>query len=278
MTSNSNADAIQRVLFICSKVHVYSIPPLASNKGYVAGTWTENNNAREIFLARLRILETSVPPPASNASAPDKLSVDVLLEDQKSAELFACAPYTNKSVVEAAIDSSRFHAIRVVGDGGQKATLGIGFEDRSESIDFGICLQECRKVLGYESGLQVVGGSNEKGPRKTDITEKKDWSLKEGETIRVDIDRKGRRAQVQAGESKGTGAESVETALFSIKPPPSTKMYSADDDLHSNIPTIAAPQTAQQARSQKRRSRGLSPSRIEAKEFGFDDGEFGEFQ
>ncbi|KAI5280468.1 hypothetical protein KEM54_003680, partial [Ascosphaera aggregata] len=81
------SDAIQRVLFICHPVHVYAIPPLRSTKGYRAADWTANessaskspetpasasasinNGAKEIFIARLRVLETAIPVPAQQAS------------------------------------------------------------------------------------------------------------------------------------------------------------------------------------------------------------------
>src|SRR5436190_11339502 len=70
-------DAIQRVLYLCHPVHVYAIPPLRSMKGYTAADWTvpdPNNNGqtRQIFTARLRILETALPAPPSlppNSSA-----------------------------------------------------------------------------------------------------------------------------------------------------------------------------------------------------------------
>ena len=262
MTSPIPADAIQRVLFVCTKVHVYSIPPLTSNKGYVAASWTENNNAREIFVARVRVIETSVPPPSSDPVAPEKISVDVLLEDPKTADLFAAAPYRDKSVVEPAVDSSRFYAIRVVGDGGQKATLGIGFEDRSESIDFGISLQECRKVLGYESRPQAVGGSSQKAAAKSDQHTKKDWSLKEGETIKIDIGKNGPRSQTAANHVRGDDEGGAQAALFSIKPPPAASSS-------TSIPILAPPPSAPQ-RSEKRRSRRLSGGR-DKEDLGFDD-------
>lgn len=268
------SEAIQRVLFLCSKVPVYNIPPLTSNKGYAAATWTENNNARQIFTARLRILETAIPPPPSSPNTPEKLSVEVLLEDPATGDLFASAPYTDKHVVEAAIDSSRFFAIRVVGEGGMKATLGIGFEERSEAIDFGICLQECRKVLGYEVAPAGLGKAVGK-PGKQEQAGKRDWSLKEGETIRVDIGRKGRRKEGPISEDVSIGGQSNDKALFSIKPPPGSNAGSAG----GGIPTLAPPPSVTESRAEKRRSRGLSPpGKMNAKDLGFDDGEFGEFQ
>ncbi|KAG8527588.1 uncharacterized protein KY384_007741 [Bacidia gigantensis] len=258
------ADAIQRVLFVHSKVHVYNIPPLTSNKGYLAASWTENNNARQIFTARVRILETAIPPSATNPHAPETISVDVLLEDPNTGDLFAGAPYADKLVVEAAVDSSRFFAVRVVGDGGRKAVLGLGFEERSEAIDFGICLQECRKTLGYEGAPQV--GSK---ARKTQDSEsaKKDWSLKEGETIKIDIGNRAKPNDGQVDSLRGSSAKEEEKALFSIKPPPSTS--------NKGIPALAPPQEAQEGLSRKRRSRG--PAAVGVKELGFDD-DFGEFQ
>ena len=123
-------DAIQRVLFIASKVHNYQIPPLTSTKGYNAAAWTADNNARQIFTARLRIIETAIPAPDGS----ELVTTDILLEDPSNGQLFAAAPYTTPAVVEQVLDSSRFFAVMVQGEGGRKAILGVGFEERSEAI------------------------------------------------------------------------------------------------------------------------------------------------
>lgn len=173
-------EAIQRVLFVSPSVHVYAIPPLASTKGYNASSWTQPPS-RQIFTARLRVLETALPSPAppptlSKASAqpqtvtvtPQTITTSILLEDPDTSALFAEAPYTSLAVVSAALDSSRFFAVRVVGDGGRKAVLGIGFEERSEAFDFGIALREAGKVLGLlgaEDGRGVLGAGLEEAKR-----------------------------------------------------------------------------------------------------------------
>ena len=101
--------------------------------------------------------------------------------------------------VEPVVDSSRFFAVRVV-DGPRKAILGIGFEDRSDAFDFGVALQEVRRHMdahrsaaagsnghgtkdGAAAGLAGVGG----GGGAPAVAEKKDYSLKEGETISITI-------------------------------------------------------------------------------------------
>jgi hypothetical protein len=90
------ADAIQRILFIAPSVHVYNIPPLTSTKGYIAASWTADNNKRQIFTARLRIIETAIP----TTNNEETLKTDILLEDPSNGQLFAAAPYTAPGVVE----------------------------------------------------------------------------------------------------------------------------------------------------------------------------------
>jgi hypothetical protein len=251
------ADAIQRILFIAPSVHVYNIPPLASTKGYVAATWTADNNKRQIFTARLRILETAIP----TANNDETVKTDILLEDPSNGQLFAAAPYTAPGVVEQVLDSSRFFAVRVQGDGGRKAMLGVGFEERSDAFDFSVALQEVRKTLGLEDNGKAGGNKVDKSEK---LAEKKDFSLKEGETITVNIGGRGtgRRHQVSnEGSSWGLGG-------FSLPPPPG-----------GSGSLLPPPPSAQAVKAQKRLSRSMElpkPGTIE--DLGFDDGEFGEFQ
>ena len=261
------ADAIQRVLFIAPAVHVYNIPPLTSTKGYNAANWTANNNARQIFTARLRIIETALP--FADGSG-ESLSANVLLEDPATGQLFAAVPYKDAGAVEAVLDSSRFFAVRVVGDGGRKAILGIGFEERSEAMDFGISLQEVRKVQGMDkenTGSEPKKFSGQKlGVQKE--PQKRDLSLKEGETIHIDLGRKARRSVAETLSVRDAG-----NSLFSIPPPPYQQKGGG------LMSFLAPPPTAQDIKADKgRRIQSRSPEPGSAADLGFDDGEFGEFQ
>lgn len=281
-------DAIQRVLHITPSTHVYQIPPLTSNKGYVAATWTADNNKRQIFTARLRILETSIPIPAT-ATQPEseKVKADILLEDPANGQLFAAAPYTTPSVVEQVLDSSRFFAIRVEGEGGRKAVLGIGFEERSEAFDFSVALQEVRKTLGIEPGQKAAGARGGKsGGEKEKAAEKKDFSLKEGETITVNIGGKGRRNAPQGNASKPAGGD-VDLASFSLPPPPGSGSLGTEggNTFGGGSSLLPPPPSAKDIKAQKRLSRTSSPmlepqpqKEESIEDLGFDDGEFGEFQ
>lgn len=241
------ADPIQRLLFVTPSVHIYAIPPLTSTRGFHAGPWTAppKPTAQQIFTARMRVLETSTPSPST--SDRDLLTVTINLEDPATGELFAASPYSSEAVVQQALDSSRFFAVRVVGEGGMKATLGLGFEDRSDAFDFGIALGEARKVLGWERAKAFgSGGAGEKGEVL------RDFSLKEGEKIHIQVGGKGRK---DGGSTEKESDREDGQALFSIAPPPSGAAF----------PSIAPPPSG-------------SVEGKTAQELGFDDGEFGEFQ
>ena len=261
-------DAIQRVLYVAASVHIYSIPPLTTTKGYFAASWTADSNKRHIFTARLRVLETAIPQPDGGG---ESLSIGILLEDPASGELFAAAPYHDDGAVEAALDSTRFFAVRVVGEGGRKAVLGVGFEERSEAIDFRIALQEARKVHGMEAEGGAQGQAKAEAANRKAV-EKKDFSLKEGETIHVDIGRKARRKDVDSSRTEDRN----DAALFSIPPPPCLPKEGVGN---GGIPLLPPPPSAQDVKAERRRSQQtVPPPAGSAADLGFDDGEFGEFQ
>jgi len=245
-------DAIQRVLFIHPKVHCYAVPPLTSNKGYTAAQWTTRD---PIFTARIRIIETAVP--SSSTTPNETIYTNILLEDASSGELFAGAPYTSSVIVEQCVDSSRFFAIRVVGEGGRKATLGIGFEERPDAFDFGIVLQDAMKVLGFDKAQagQRVGSGQQGGvkPSGKEAEVKRDYSLKAGEEITIKMP-----ARTERAEGNGLG-DREGTAMPFLPPPPSAADVRKNmDEAFGSSPSTAKTPTAE--------------------ELGFDDGEFGEFQ
>lgn len=284
-----SSNAIQRILFVCPNAHVYQIPPLRSTKGHCASDWTNpaRPTAQDIFQPRLRLVETAIPAPDGLS---ERLSVSLLLEDKSTGELFAAVPYSDAGAVEPAIDSSRFFAIRVVGDGGRKAVLGLGFEERSDAMDFSIALQDARKTLGWEKAPPVGGSAgppggpaNARGRRAPPASQqqqqqppevKRDFRLKEGEMITVNFGQKGRRT----GASNSPGAkvqnEPQDLSKFALKPPPPPAGSKASGDM----PMLAPPPSARDVREERRRSAHLEEQNIDAREFGFDDGEFGEFQ
>ncbi|KAK8118637.1 uncharacterized protein PG998_003263 [Apiospora kogelbergensis] len=257
-----SSDAIQRVLFIAPKVHVYNIPPMVPGKGHVAAAWTADNNQRQIFTARLRILETAET--AAGGDEEEKVKTDLVLEDASNGQLFAAAPYTTAAVVEPVSDSSRFFAVRVQDEAGRKASLGIGFEERSDAFDFSVALQEARKSLGWEKPQNNATGGGPKKAADRKEEEKRDYSLKEGETITVNLPGRFGRRRPEASESSDSA--SAPLASFSLPPPPS----SASSSRGAGI--LPPPPSAHSAKVQTHQRN--KPS---AADLGFDDGQNGEF-
>ncbi|KAI6249455.1 Adaptin ear-binding coat-associated protein 1 [Erysiphe necator] len=248
-------ESFQRVLYKSCSVSVYNIPPLVSNKGYNAASWTAGNNKRLIFTARLRILETTIP--SSSDPSTEKLRFDIVLEDPKDEQLFAAAPYTRPEVVQQALDSSRFFAIRVEGEGGRKATLGIGFEERNEAFDFSVTLQEVRRTLEFRD----IGSFSEAKDPGIKENKERDFSLKEGEMVVVDLGKRNRR------KMQGDNMSNHSSHSFA--------------EGENSIPFLPPPPTAHETKNRRRLSAKFepqSPKDHRLEESGFDDGEFGEFQ
>ncbi|KAL9594212.1 MAG: hypothetical protein Q9219_007155 [cf. Caloplaca sp. 3 TL-2023] len=325
-------DSIQRTLFSTPCVHIYAVPPLTSTKGYASSsTWTpllsppSPTSPSKPITTRLRVLETSssspLPPPpaapptastANDGTSTTKIETAILLEDPLTTALFAAAPYTSPSIVSPVADSARFFALRVEDDGGgggggrgggtakkRTAVLGIGFEERGEAGDFVESLRGAGRVMGWNNG--GGGGSGNKGGGGEEGKGKRDWSLKEGEMIRVEVKGMGGGKKVEREEDYGSGQGSG--ALFSIKPPPpsSTAATEAGETegggrSGQGIPFLPPPPSARDIKAERMRSRVMmagaeepppppppvkassSSSAVSAAELGFDDGEFGEFQ
>ena len=272
------ADAIQRILFIANSVHVYNIPPMATLQGHAAATWTQDPK-RHIFTCRLRVVETSVP---DHATGQDTVKADVVLEDPSTGQLFAAAPYTDPAAVEAALDSSRFFALRVQDGSGRKATLGIGFEDRADAFDFGVGLQEAQKALGLGPAPAGASGKPPGADKEAKAEEKRDYSLKEGETITVNfggskLGRKGARPLSLQPEQLSSGGESANLSSFALPPPPSSNAPRRSSLLASPATAQAVKFQQQQQQQQQPAGFGAEASRKSAQDLGFDDGQNGEF-
>ncbi|OLL21680.1 Adaptin ear-binding coat-associated protein 2 [Neolecta irregularis DAH-3] len=170
-----------------STVQVYRIPPRASSKGHRASDWGDLD--KSLWSGRLRILETDT-------------ECEIRLEDSNTGELFAACPYISTHVVEPVLDSSRFFVITVV-DQGRRAYLGIGFQEKTDAFDLNVALQDFRKrQLGVQEAKKKVA------------LPPKDYSLKEGETITVNIGQKQRTVA-----SRPATASEIDEIF--IPPPPS---------------------------------------------------------
>lgn len=115
--------------------------------------------------------------------------------------------------MEPVLDSSRYFVLRVDGDGGKRAYIGMGFQERGDAFDFQVGGAGLYTV-DMQVALQAV--SKRSTTTVTEATKPaaapKDYSLKEGQTFSIKIPgREGKKAPSTGGVGGG---------LFSLPPPP----------------------------------------------------------
>ncbi|XP_053136745.1 adaptin ear-binding coat-associated protein 2 isoform X2 [Hemicordylus capensis] len=189
------ADAeYESVLCVKPEVHVYRVPPRASNRGYRAAEWQLDQPA---WSGRLRITSKG------NVAY-------IKLEDKNSGELFAQAPVDQfpSIAVEGVTDSSRYFVIRIEDGNGRRAFIGVGFVDRGDAFDFNVALQDHFKWVKQQSELAKQALNPDQGP-------KLDLGFKEGQTIKLNIANMKKKEGTPGTRPRGTGAGAP-----SLLPPP----------------------------------------------------------
>lgn len=157
------------VLFQVPECYVYKIPPRKSAASYRADEWDINKWAWE---GAMRVVSKGE-------------DCKILLEDNKTGELFAQAPVKENQPlpVEAVIDSSRFFVLRIEdsSDGVVRhAFVGIGFRERPQAYDFQAALHDHLKYLNKKKEAEEMEQEYQSRPSA-------DYSLKAGETLHLDI-------------------------------------------------------------------------------------------
>ncbi|XP_061215439.1 adaptin ear-binding coat-associated protein 2 [Neopsephotus bourkii] len=185
----------EAVLCVKPAVHVYRLPPRASNRGYRAAEWQLEQPA---WSGRMRV------------TARGSVAF-IKLEDKNTGELFAQAPVEQFPgiAVESVTDSSRYFVIRVEDGNGRRAFLGVGFVDRGDAFDFNVALQDHFKWVKQQSELARQAENPEQGP-------KLDLGFKEGQTIKLNI----ANVKKKEGAAGATRARPVAPGGLSLLPPP----------------------------------------------------------
>ena len=198
-------DDYERVLLVKNQCFVYRLPPRPSvSRGYRAADWKLDEPQ---WTCRMRIVSKS-----------DKVLIK--LEDKVSGNLFAKAPIDTYPgvAIESVSDSSRYFVLRIMDDSGRTAFIGVGFQDRGDSFDFNVALQDHFKRAKTEE--EECSKSSEPQPNLN-------LGLKEGQTFTIKLGNKASKPRPKPVNSLGTGflpppprAASSNTGLL-IAPPPS---------------------------------------------------------
>ncbi|ODN89692.1 adaptin ear-binding coat-associated protein 2 [Cryptococcus wingfieldii CBS 7118] len=186
-------DEIEAVLFVAREVMVYQIPPQTTTAGHKAADW---NVESFLWKGRLRVIDIGSRS-------------ELRLEDSSTGELFAQVVYVSPwNQVEPVLDSSRYFVLRVEGEGGKRAYIGMGFAERGEAFDFQVALQTVVKRTQNTTSIS----DDPEEPSKP-AAPPKDYSLKEGQTFTINIPGRERKKPASSGGGGGGG-------LFALPPPP----------------------------------------------------------
>ncbi|CAE7252054.1 NECAP1 [Symbiodinium pilosum] len=150
---------------------VYQVPPATSAAGHRAADWKE-----AIWRGNVRIVARGK-------------TLTIRLLDNGADSLFAQCVIPNgehELYVERVVDSSRYWVLKIV-NGSRHAFIGFGFSDRGDAFDFNACLAD----------FKATWVDKAKEAEVMDALPMKDLSLKDGETIKVNLPgRSGRPADL----------------------------------------------------------------------------------
>ena len=97
----------------------------------------------------------------------------IILVDVAKDTIFAVCP-VREGAVERCVDSSRYFVLRIENQSGRHMFIGVAFNERSDAFDFNTALEDSKREREAENVIPQIHPT-------------KDYSLKEGEKIRVAI-------------------------------------------------------------------------------------------
>lgn len=176
LDDTGDIEPAELVLFQVSESYVYLIPPRKTAASYRADEWDINKWAWEGTMKVVSKGEECI----------------IRLEDKTTGELYARAFLRDGEPhpVEPVIDSSRYFVLRVeenIGGRLRHAFIGIGFRERPQAYDFQAALHDHMKYLDKKKTAEEMD-------QKFQQTSAVDYSLKDGETIVLQLKNKGGRS------------------------------------------------------------------------------------
>lgn len=208
LDDSGDIEPAELVLFQVSECYVYLIPPRKTAASYRADEWDINKWAWEGTMKVVSKGEECI----------------IRLEDKTSGELYARAFLRDGDPhpVEPVIDSSRYFVLRVeenIGGRLRHAFIGIGFRERPQAYDFQAALHDHMKYLNKKKTAEEM-------EHQFQHTSSVDYSLKDGETLVLQLNNKGGRSVRSKFFEQGLNnlpdqkEKGKKEVAISIKPPP----------------------------------------------------------
>ena len=158
MASLEDAEVVERVRCVIKDAHVFKLPTRQTAGGWRGADWTD-----EVWQGTVKVVERG------------ELTV-VLLVDRVNGSIFAVCPIKD-GAVDRCVDSSRYFVLRIENANGRHMFIGMAFNERNDAFDFNTSLEDSRRE---REAAKEPPPSLPTGPTK-------DYSIKEGEKIRVSL-------------------------------------------------------------------------------------------
>jgi hypothetical protein len=158
LKSLADPDVIERVRCVIKDAHVFKLPPRPTSGGWRGADWRD-----EVWQGTVKVVERG------------DMTL-VLLVDKNTGNMFAVCPIKD-GAVDRCVDSSRYFVLRIENANGRHMFIGMAFNERNDAFDFNTSLEDAKRER--EAG-------NEPQIKLPDLPAK-DYSIKEGEKIRVNI-------------------------------------------------------------------------------------------
>lgn len=151
-------EIIERVRTTIPNAHVFKLPPRQSASiGWRGADWKE-----KVWQGTVKVVERL-----------DQTAI--LLVDRTKGSIFAVCP-VKEGAVDRCVDSSRYFVLRIENANGRHMFIGVAFNERNDAFDFNTALEDSRR----EREMEQHPVPAYTGPSK-------DYSIKQGEKIRVSI-------------------------------------------------------------------------------------------
>uniref|UniRef100_A0A7S2YCS3 NECAP PHear domain-containing protein n=1 Tax=Entomoneis paludosa TaxID=265537 RepID=A0A7S2YCS3_9STRA len=157
LASLEDPEVVERVRCSIPDAHVFKLPPRQTAGGWRGADWDQ-----EVWQGTLKVVERG------------DLTV-VLLVDRTSGAIFAVCPVKD-GAVDRCVDSSRYFVLRVENANGRHIYIGMAFNERNDAFDFNTSLEDSRR--------EREAAAN---PVQVDVGPSKDYSIKEGQKIHINV-------------------------------------------------------------------------------------------
>lgn len=176
LKSLQDPDVVERVRCVIKDAHVFKLPPRPTSGGWRGADWRE-----EVWQGTVKVVERG------------EMTL-VLLVDRNNGQMFAVCPIKD-GAVDRCVDSSRYFVLRIENANGRHMFIGMAFNERNDAFDFNTSLEDAKRERE---------AAKEPAVKLPDLPSK-DYSIKEGEKIVVNI--KNKIVSNHGGKSKWSWCE-----------------------------------------------------------------------